>query len=144
MKAVGHTKRWRFDPRGADAAARVRSELRRVLRLHERDDAIVRLDMIYAEIVSNAILHAPGPIEVSMECAESGGDVVLHVKDRGPGYRVNAQLPKDLFSECGRGLFIISTHSDRFEVDQRAGGGSHARIWLKRDPSIPSESWTNS
>lgn len=131
MKAGEQTKRWRFDPQGADAAERVRSELRRVLRLHEREDAVVRLDVIYAEIVSNAILHAPGPIEVSVECAGSGADVVLHVKDRGPGYRVNARLPSDLFSECGRGLFIISTYADGFEVDRRPGGGSHARIWLK-------------
>lgn len=144
MKISGQRARWRFDPRRPEAAARVRSELRRALRAQAREDAIVRLDVIYAEIVSNAILHAPGPLEVSIQCAETGGDVVLHVKDRGPGYRVNDQLPTDVFSECGRGLFIISIHSDRFEVEARTGGGSHARIWLKPGQPVAQESLTNS
>ena len=54
---------WSFDPCRPDAAERVRAEIHHVLEVHERSDAIVRLDMIYAEVISNAIRHAPGPIE---------------------------------------------------------------------------------
>jgi anti-sigma regulatory factor (Ser/Thr protein kinase) len=122
---------WSFDPRWEDAADRVRSELRRELEAHERADAIVRLDMIYAEILSNAIRHAPGPIEVVVECSQRGGDVMLHVLDRGPGYWLDPQLPDDLFSECGRGLFIIASFADGIAVERRSGGGSHTRILLK-------------
>jgi anti-sigma regulatory factor (Ser/Thr protein kinase) len=123
---------WSFDPRRADATERVRAEIRDALELHERGDAIVRLDMIYAELISNAVRHAPGLIDLLVECSQNGGDVTLHVMDRGPGYRVKARLPKDLFSECGRGLFIISTFADAFIVARREGGGSHAQIVLKR------------
>lgn len=126
-------RHWRFDPRTSETAARVRAELRRALELHEREDAVVRLDVIYAEILSNAVRHAPGVIEVEVECERSGGDVTLHVMDRGPGYRVSKALPSDLFSETGRGLFIISIHADHFLVERRAGGGSHARILLRRE-----------
>ncbi len=124
-------RHWRFDPRTSEVAGRVRGELRKALELHERDDAVVRLDVIYAEILSNAVRHAPGIIEVRVECAEAGGDVTLHVMDRGPGYHVSSSLPNDLFSETGRGLFIISMHADHFVVERRDGGGSHARILLK-------------
>lgn len=124
-------RHWRFDPRTSEIAARVRAELRKALELHEREDAVVRLDVIYAEVVSNAVRHAPGIIEVRVECAGAGGDVTLHVMDRGPGYRVSSNLPHDIFSETGRGLFIISMHADQFAVEQRDGGGSHARIVLK-------------
>lgn len=125
-------RHWRFDPRTSEAAARVRAELRKALELHEREDAVVRLDTIYAEILSNAVRHAPGVIEMEVEC-ERSGDVTLHVMDRGPGYRVSKALPSDLFSETGRGLFIISIHADLFHVEGRAGGGSHARILLRRE-----------
>jgi anti-sigma regulatory factor (Ser/Thr protein kinase) len=122
---------WSFDPRQEDAAERVRTEIRHALEEHRRADAIMRLDMIYAELVSNAIRHAPGTIEIAVECLDSGGDVTLHVRDRGPGYRLNAHLPSDIFSEVGRGLFIIATFADGFIVEARNGGGSHARIVLK-------------
>lgn len=122
---------WSFDPRWEDAAERVRTEIRHALEAHHRADAIMRLDMIYAELVSNAIRHAPGTIEIAVECADSGGDVTLHMFDRGPGYRLDPHLPSDIFSECGRGLFIISTFADGFIVEARNGGGSHARIVLK-------------
>lgn len=122
---------WSFDPRWEDAAERVRTEIRRALEAHHRADAILRLDMIYAELVSNAIRHAPGTIEIAVECQNSGGDVTLHVLDRGPGYRLDPHLPSDIFSECGRGLFIISTFADGFIVEERRDGGSHARIVLK-------------
>ncbi len=129
-------RHWRFDPRTSEAAERVRSEIRQALEQHEREDAVVRLDIIYAEIVSNAVRHAPGIIEVRVECAQSGGDVIVHVMDRGPGYDVSSQLPSDLFSETGRGLFIISMHADHFAVEIRAGGGSHARILLSARESV--------
>lgn len=121
---------WSFDPRREDAAERVRAEIRYALEAHRRADAIMRLDMIYAELVSNAIRHAPGTIEITIECEDSG-DVTVHVRDRGPGYRLDPHLPCDIFSECGRGLFIISTFADGFIVEDRHGGGSHARIVLK-------------
>lgn len=122
---------WSFDPRWEDAAERVRTEIRHAFEAHQRADAIMRLDMIYAELVSNAIRHAPGTIEIAVECPDSGGDITLHVLDRGPGYRLDPHLPSDIFNECGRGLFIISTFADRFMVEERNGGGSHARIILK-------------
>lgn len=129
--SVGMQQQWRFDPRASEAADRVRSEIRRALETQAREDAVMRLDVIFAEIISNAIRHAPGMLELEVECEANGGDVTLHVMDRGPGYRVSTHLPPDLFSETGRGLFIISMHADHFVVEGRNGGGSHARILLK-------------
>lgn len=140
---AGRRAGWRFDPSSSDEAERVRAELRRALELHERADALARLDIVYAELVSNAIRHAPGLIEMLFECSRCGGDVVLHVKDRGPGYRANSRLPRDIMSENGRGLFIISTYADLFVVKRRLRGGSHARIWLKPAPIMESESATD-
>jgi anti-sigma regulatory factor (Ser/Thr protein kinase) len=112
-------------------AEQVRSDIRRALELYARTDALVCLDMVYAELISNAIRHAPGMIELRFECSRAGGEVVLHMLDRGPGYHADSHLPADLMSETGRGLFIISMFSHRFAVKRRLRGGSHTRIWFK-------------
>ena len=131
VRSIAARAQWEFDPSSPHAAEQVRSDLRRALETYARTDALESLDMIYAELVSNAIRHAPGTIEMRFECTEIGGEVVLHLLDRGPGYRANSHLPADVMSETGRGLFIISMFCDRFAVKRRSGGGSHTRIWFK-------------
>ncbi len=131
VRNIAARAQWEFDPSSPDAAERVRSELRRALETYARVDALEPVDMIYAELVSNAIRHAPGLVEMRFECAATGGEIVLHILDRGPGYRANSRLPADVMSETGRGLFIISMFCDRFAVKRRTGGGSHTRIWFK-------------
>jgi anti-sigma regulatory factor (Ser/Thr protein kinase) len=128
LRSIAAKAEWQFDPGSPDAAEQVRSELRRALELYARVDALECLDMIYAELVSNAIRHAPGVIEMRIECVRIGGDIVLHMLDRGPGYRAASRLPADLMSETGRGLFIISIFSERMTVKRRTGGGSHTRV----------------
>jgi len=54
----------------------------------------------------------------------------LHVLDRGPGFHHVPALPRDVYSESGRGLFIISLLSKDFSVAKRPTGGSHARALL--------------
>jgi len=57
----------------------------------------------------------------------------LNVLDRGPGFRHLAILPRDLFSESGRGLFLVSALTQDFHVSKRPNGGSHARAVLTLD-----------
>jgi anti-sigma regulatory factor (Ser/Thr protein kinase) len=56
---------------------------------------------------------------------------VLHVLDRGSGFRHISILPPDLLSESGRGLFIISALTQDFRVAKGVDGGSHARAVLR-------------
>jgi serine phosphatase RsbU (regulator of sigma subunit)/anti-sigma regulatory factor (Ser/Thr protein kinase) len=127
---------WRFDPAWNDVARRVRDELIDDLRAagfdHERR---TNVELVFAELVSNAVRYAPGTIELILE--RSDDRIVLHVLDRGPGYRVNPNLPSDLYSEFGRGLFLVGSFADRFVVERRPGGGSHARITFTRTSGGP-------
>jgi hypothetical protein len=52
------------------------------------------------------------------------------VLDRGPGFTFAPQLPSDLLSERGRGLYIVWSLAEDFNVTQRYDGGSHARAVL--------------
>lgn len=121
--------RWRFDPRWVDASRRVRGEIRDVLsHKHFSTERLAVFDVIYAEMVANLIRHAPGTAELLLQLQPDG--FVLHVLDKGPGFKVAPRLPNDLFCENGRGLYLISKLADGFSAERRPGGGSHARITL--------------
>ncbi|HET6894427.1 MAG TPA: SpoIIE family protein phosphatase [Candidatus Baltobacteraceae bacterium] len=121
--------RWRVDPRWSDASRRVRCEIRDMLARDGLDDQrLFHFELIYAEIVANLIRHAGGIAEFLLQ--RQPDRFVLHVLDKGPGFQISPRLPNDLFSENGRGLYLISRLADGFSVERRPGGGSHARISL--------------
>ncbi len=117
---------WRFDPRWPDVVQRVRDSFRAEFPGVLAVERLFDVEMVLSELFANCLRHAPGTIEVIAE--KQPNAFVLHVLDRGPGYTVDAHLPGDLFSESGRGLFLISQLSDDFAVARRPGGGNHARI----------------
>jgi anti-sigma regulatory factor (Ser/Thr protein kinase) len=83
-------------------------------------DAIDDLLVVCSELVTNAILHAPGHPEHLCLRAETDGDaVVLEVEDRGRGFAwpVSHALSDVLADEeHGRGLFIVEALTDRLGV----------------------------
>jgi len=120
-------QRWRFDPRWSDVTARVRGELCAALERQSLDAARkLDVELIFAELIGNALRHAPGTLELILEVHDDR--VVLHLLDKGPGFEFSPRLPSDLYSERGRGLYLIRCFATDFIVERRAGGGSHARI----------------
>jgi anti-sigma regulatory factor (Ser/Thr protein kinase) len=85
-------------------------------------------EVVLGELLGNTVRHAPGPVDVIADW--SGTAPVVHVLDRGPGFHHIGMLPADLYSESGRGLFIVSALTQDFRVTRREGGGSHARAVL--------------
>jgi anti-sigma regulatory factor (Ser/Thr protein kinase) len=94
------------------------------MRDEERDAA----ELVFGELLGNVVRYAPGPIEVMFDWSEPVP--VLHVLDRGPGFTLMPRLPSDLLSERGRGLFIVWSLAEDFNVTERLDGGSHARAVL--------------
>jgi len=122
--------RWSFATSDGDAAAASRHAFAQAYA--ERGatlDDVMFAEMVFGELVSNTVRYAPGWVEVVADW--SGPDPVLHVIDRGPGFRHISILPPDLLSESGRGLFIVSALTHDFYVSKRATGGSHARAVLR-------------
>lgn len=131
-------RKWRFDPLWHDAARRVRQELDSELeRLGMGRAFRANAELVFSEIVGNALRYAPGTLEVIVERNAAG--ITLHVLDRGPGYDADPHLPADLYSERGRGLFLVASLADHFVVERRPGGGSHARIVFRYRPAPPLE-----
>jgi anti-sigma regulatory factor (Ser/Thr protein kinase) len=87
---------------------------------------VIDVELIFAELIGNALHHAPGTVELILEAHDDR--VVLHLLDKGPGFAFSPRLPSDLYSEVGRGVFLVAHFATSFIVERRAGGGSHARI----------------
>jgi anti-sigma regulatory factor (Ser/Thr protein kinase) len=63
-------------------------------------------EMVFGELVGNAVRHAPGPIDISAH-RETHGPVVLEICDTGPYFKLSCRPPQPE-SESGRGLYIVS------------------------------------
>ena len=122
-------RRWSFASGDADAARTVRREFSDALRDHGLSvDAIGSAELLFAELVGNVVRYAGGTTEVALD--RNGPLPVLHVFDRGPGFRHLPKLPADVLSESGRGLYIVAALAEDFSVTRRPDGGSHARVVL--------------
>jgi anti-sigma regulatory factor (Ser/Thr protein kinase) len=129
-------RRWRFDPLWSDAASRVRMELCDELRPVASDILLLDVELVFSELVANAIRHAPGTVEVILDRSE--GQFVIHFLDTGPGFQFSPRLPADLYSEFGRGLFLITKLATDFTVERQPGDGSHARVvFTTATPGVP-------
>ncbi len=136
--------RSRFDSADAVAARRARREFAESLSTKLFTDIdIANAEIVFGELCGNIARYAKGTVDVIVD--SSGMQTVLHVLDRGIGFQHLSRLPKDLYSEKGRGLFIIAAMTTEFTVAQRLGGGSHARavlvgrhpISLLREETLP-------
>lgn len=132
--AFGPGVRWSFDAENAKAAQDARGEFVSYLRRHCADRfSIETAELIFGELVGNVVRHAPGAIDIDVDWAE--GSPLLHVLDRGPEFKPSSNLPVDLLSESGRGLFIVRQLSTSFSVEHVPGYGNHVCVELpvKRD-----------
>jgi anti-sigma regulatory factor (Ser/Thr protein kinase) len=111
-------RRWQFEAADARSAYTMRQEFFQTLRAsyNADEDELADCGLIFAELIANAVRHAPGPISVSLE--GRGGGIVLHVIDDGAGFDYAPALPESPWQEGGRGLFLVSSVARDVEVDR--------------------------
>lgn len=126
--ALGWTMRWRFDPRDPPRAHDVRDALAETLVTFGRGVDVGAAELVFGELVGNAVRHAPGSIDVELGW-DDVATPVLHVVDDGPGYAPGNGLPSaDAVS--GRGLYIVKQLTRDFSVTKSPDRGAHARAVL--------------
>jgi len=121
--------RWTFDTGDVVAAQGARHAfldyVQAIGGVKEQCEAI---ELVFGEIVGNVHQHAPGFVEIDIESSES--EIVLHVCDRGRGFKLPNMVQADMLSEGGRGLFLAAAFSRELHVTPSPGGGSHVRAVL--------------
>jgi anti-sigma regulatory factor (Ser/Thr protein kinase) len=121
--------RWIFDATDAGAARAAHREYRAFLEARRASpEHAADADVIFGELLGNVVRYAPGPVEIRVDW--NRGTPVLHVFDEGPGFMYLPRLPRDVYAESGRGLYLVSALAEDFHVSRRSGKGSHARAVL--------------
>ncbi|HTU69818.1 MAG TPA: SpoIIE family protein phosphatase [Candidatus Baltobacteraceae bacterium] len=122
--------RWQFEAADSRSAYTMREEyFHSLFSLCEPDDEeLSTCGLIFAELIGNAVRHAPGPLSVSLE--RRGDEIVLHVIDKGPGFDYRPSLPANVWAESGRGLYLISMLARDVRVERLPGLGSHIIVTL--------------
>jgi GAF domain-containing protein len=120
--------RWRFTSDDARAAQASRGEFCNRLRQKWTPENCDVAEVIFGELLSNVVRHAPGLVELALEWR--GERAVLHVLDRGGGYQRASTSRADVFSEGGRGLWLIDKMGGRLEFEPLPGFGMHTRVIL--------------
>lgn len=90
---------------------------------------VAAAEVIFGEIVGNAVIHAPGPIAVTVEWA--AGHAILNVFDA--GLPLDASVVSevhDVFDEHGRGLLIVQGLSEGVVVDNAYSQGKTVSVIL--------------
>lgn len=124
------SRQWRFDVGDPAVAYAIQRELIAIATTigASGPDAIHACEVILSELIGNAVRHAPGPLSISLSSDRDG--VWLHLIDEGPGFEFRSALPEDLWSEGGRGLFLISALARSVEAEPLPGRGSYIRVLL--------------
>jgi PAS domain S-box-containing protein len=97
-----------------------------------RPESIEELKLLTTELVTNSCLHVDGDEPIALELEVVGDIVRVVVTDGGSGFEPRVQ-ESDLFSESGRGLFIVDALADRWGVD----AGERTRVWAELDLPTP-------
>jgi len=88
--------------------------------------------LLVSELVSNAIQHARGPVEVSAR--EVGSTLRVEVRDS------SSELPElhdhSVDSVSGRGLQMVERLADRWGAES-AGPGLGKTVWFEIGPATP-------
>lgn len=118
-----------FDARDARMARESRLCITAFLRdLGAPREYLANAELVYGELISNVVRHAPGEVNVSLDWRDEYPE--LRITDCGRGYAKHPNLPRDLLCESGRGLFIVEALTRRFDVGRAPHGGSDVRALL--------------
>ncbi len=85
-------------------------------------------EVIFSELVGNALRYAPGRLSLGLSVDERG--TWLHVMDDGPGYSTPPSLPSDVWSESGRGLFLVRALALDLEIRRLPAYGTYVKVLL--------------
>lgn len=126
-----------YVPNTTEAASQLRREFTEFITRHAAPDSdLDAANLIFGELVANAVENSDQPVWVSLNWATERP--MLSVNDLGPGFELptDTTMPEGI-SIRGRGLPIVTHLTDRLEVAAKAAGGSRvtATLPITRPPS---------
>ena len=111
-------ERWLI-PLDFASVARTRHEFRKWLeRCVGNDQPLTEYELVFGELVTNAVRYGRAPINVEVECSEHR--LKIRVEDWGGCFEIAKVRPVQPLAEGGRGLEIVKTLASNVTVDDGA------------------------
>jgi PAS domain S-box-containing protein len=118
--APDDSREWRFASSDGRTATLVRHAIGELVSAWTgRGDTVLESELVFGELFSNVVRHAPGPVDVRAAATAKGAEIV--VIDRGDGCP-GAGGPADQFAESGRGLYLVRALADDVRIEPSARG----------------------
>jgi GAF domain-containing protein/anti-sigma regulatory factor (Ser/Thr protein kinase) len=123
--------RWAFDVADSAAAYAIKRDFLTAVRAFDGDASDVdACAVIFGELVGNVLRHAPGRLSLGLSVDAEG--VWLHVMDEGRGFEGAPSLPYDIWSESGRGLFLVHALARDVRIRRLPYFGTYVKALLPR------------
>jgi serine phosphatase RsbU (regulator of sigma subunit)/anti-sigma regulatory factor (Ser/Thr protein kinase) len=123
--------RWAFDVSDSAAAYAIKRDFVDAVRDAYGPAADTNAcEVIFSELVGNALRYAPGRLSLGMSVDARGA--WLHVMDDGPGFSAPPSLPVDVWSETGRGLFLVRALADDLAIRCLPTYGTYVKVLLPK------------
>ncbi|GAC1423347.1 MAG: hypothetical protein NVSMB5_17170 [Candidatus Velthaea sp.] len=121
---------WDFDARDAQAAQRARNELVAYIGRECSNADASSAELVLGELIGNVARYAPGPTHI--EATVNDSRLTIEVRDTGHGFERTAvhSAQDNALMERGRGLLIVETLSDEFDVHCPQNEGCRVRARL--------------
>jgi anti-sigma regulatory factor (Ser/Thr protein kinase) len=119
----------RLEPVPASARA-ARRLVRQALTEVDDESALFAAELAVSELVTNAVLHAATPVDLTIEITVDA--ITVSVRDLSP--RLPAQRQPGETSTTGRGLALVAAVSDDFGVEPHRPTGKTVWFRLIRAP----------
>ena len=97
-----------------------------------REDLMDTAVLLVSELVTNAVLHVGGPVELAMSLGRSGLRVEVGDRDA----RSLLRLRYSEQASTGRGLLLVDRAVDRWGVERAPGG---KKVWFELSSRGPDE-----
>jgi anti-sigma regulatory factor (Ser/Thr protein kinase) len=116
-------------PSAAEAVPRARHGVVAALRDWDCDALVDATALVVSELVTNAVLHARTPLEVTLVQERDG--VRVAVRDLADGQPARRDSPS--LASTGRGLVLLEALALSWGVDRHPGGGKTVWALLTED-----------
>jgi serine/threonine-protein kinase RsbW len=98
------------------------------------DEKLFNLKLAVQEALVNSMVHGNKANEVKgilVNCFTKGNQFVVQIEDQGEGFDFNLVLncKGDIYSHCGRGIFLIKQSVEHFEYLE---GGKKLILYFKK------------
>ena len=121
--------RWAFDVTDSAAAYAIKRDFVADVNEQYGDSADLNAcEVIFSELVGNALRYAPGRLSLGLSADARG--LWLHVMDDGPGFSGPPTLPTDVWSESGRGLFLVAALAQELAIRRLPYYGTYVKVLL--------------